>query len=476
MPLSAASAATPAAKVSNLKATPALLSYRGGAVRFTAKVAHATRCTFRVTPKVRGLPATVNCGGATAARTVKFPQNQTDTRTIYRLSVTSGKSIARTTVSLAAAPASIMSFISTPASVSSAGGPVVLQGRVSRATSCSFGAVPTLAGLPTTVPCVGGEGSQDVRIPSTTSGTALSYKFYLTANGPGGSSLQSMIRVAEAPVFTFSSPNFIDSPQNSPTSVSCPTAGFCELVDSVGNAFMFDGTSWTGQAIDTGISLNSVSCTSNTFCVAVDSNGNTLTYNGTGWTDPHAIGLSTDLLSVSCSSATFCMAVDAGGNAFTFDGSNWTEESTGYATGNIVTCASATFCVSAEGGGVALYNGVGWSVLEGIDDYTIDSVSCPTVTFCKAVDSEGNAVTFDGMSWSSPANIDGNGLVSLSCPTSTFCAAIDSSDALTYNGSSWTGPFSIEPYGAQLVGVSCPTDSFCVAIDSGGDVLVGRST
>jgi hypothetical protein len=476
MPLSVASAATPPAKVSNLKATPALLSYRGGAVRLTAKVAHATRCTFRVTPKMGGLPATIRCGGASASRTVKFPRNQTDARTTYHLSITSGKSTARTSVSLAAAPASILSFTSSPASVTSAGGSIVLHAHVGQASSCTFGSVPTLAGLPTTVPCGNGNGSQDIVIPSTTSGTPLSYKFYLTASGPGGGSLQSMIRVNEAPVFTFSSPTFIDSPQNAPSSVSCPTASFCELVDSVGNAFLYDGTSWTEQAIDTGMSLHSVSCTSNTFCVAVDSDGNTLTYNGTGWTDPQAIGPSTDLLSVSCSSDTFCMAVDAGGNAFTFDGSNWTEESTGYATGNIVACASATFCVSAEGGGVALYNGVGWSEIEGIDYYTIDSVSCPTVTFCAAVDSEGNGLTFDGANWSSPASVDPNGLMSVSCPTSTFCAAIDSSDALIYNGSSWTAPFNIEPYGAQLVGVSCPTDSFCVAIDSGGDVLMGRST
>ena len=37
-----------------------------------------------------------------------------------------------------------------------------------------------------------------------------------------------------------------------------------------------------------------------------------------------------------------------------------------------------------------------------------DSVSCPTASFCAAVDGSGNALTYNGSSWSSPDSIDAN--------------------------------------------------------------------
>ena len=51
------------------------------------------------------------------------------------------------------------------------------------------------------------------------------------------------------------------------------------------------------------------------------------------------------------------------------------------------------------------------------------------------MDWSGNALTYNGSSWSSPKSIDAseNGLRSLSCPTTSFCAAVDVvGNALTY--------------------------------------------
>ena len=87
------------------------------------------------------------------------------------------------------------------------------------------------------------------------------------------------------------------------TSVSCPTASFCAAVDASGNAFTYDGTSWSSpDSIDpNGNELTSVSCPTASFCAAVDGNGNVLTYNGTSWSLPKSIDPRNGRLSsVSC--------------------------------------------------------------------------------------------------------------------------------------------------------------------------------
>jgi hypothetical protein len=89
-----------------------------------------------------------------------------------------------------------------------------------------------------------------------------------------------------------------------------------------------------------------------------------------------------------------------------------------------------------------------------------------------AVDDEGNVLTYDGSSWSSPDSIDGlRQLNSVSCPTASFCAAVDESGyVLTYNGSSWSSPDKIDSQD-WLNSVSCPTASFCAAVDLNGNAF-----
>jgi hypothetical protein len=103
------------------------------------------------------------------------------------------------------------------------------------------------------------------------------------------------------------------------------------------------------------------------------------------------------------------------------------------------------------------------------------SVSCPAATFCMAVDQSGsNALTWNGSSWSAPASIDPGGdrveLNSVSCASSSFCVAVDTlGRALMWDGSGWSGPRAIASIG--LTSVSCPSDAFCVAVDGNGDAL-----
>lgn len=79
-----------------------------------------------------------------------------------------------------------------------------------------------------------------------------------------------------------------------------------------------------------------------------------------------------------------------------------------------------------------------------------------------------------------PENIDGTDvhgvsyLASVSCPSASFCVAVDwGGRALTYDGSSWSVPLTIDP-GHALSSVSCPSELFCAAVDYRGNVLTYR--
>src|ERR1017187_3098610 len=93
----------------------------------------------------------------------------------------------------------------------------------------------------------------------------------------------------------------------------------------------------------------------------------------------------------------------------------------------------------------------GWS-WRPIDAGKPTSVSCASSSFCAAVTSNGNALTYSGSSWSGPAEVgDLADLTSVSCPSPSFCAAVawNGQDAvtLTYNGSTWSAPAQIDGEG-----------------------------
>ena len=69
-----------------------------------------------------------------------------------------------------------------------------------------------------------------------------------------------------------------------------------------------------------------VSCPSASFCIAVDDGGDAFTYDGSSWSAPDGIFSSGGLMSVSCPSVSFCVAVGdfgEGGAALTYNGSSW---------------------------------------------------------------------------------------------------------------------------------------------------------
>ncbi|MDX6229850.1 MAG: hypothetical protein QOI76_3240 [Frankiales bacterium] len=283
----------------------------------------------------------------------------------------------------------------------------------------------------------------------------------------------------------WSSPATIDPPHRTPTSISCPSSTFCAEVDAVGNAFTYNGTTWSAAVrIDNTalgeqfpVRLNSVSCASASFCAAVDELGNATTYNGSTWSTPVNID-SQRLGSVSCSSATFCAAVDHFGYVMTYNGSSWSRPTLvdpGDAGGpRFVSCPSASFCAVMRSAGVVTYNGASWSSSTALGiGPIVYGISCASSTFCVAEGVSGfsgaAATTFNGSTWSTPSAA-GAGL-SVSCPSSSFCAAGDAFGGVaTYNGTSWTAPTNIAN---SLVSVSCPSSTFCAASGVANPVPVG---
>ena len=107
-------------------------------------------------------------------------------------------------------------------------------------------------------------------------------------------------------------------------------------------------------------------------------------------------------------------------------------------------------------------------------------MSCPSTTFCVAVDTAGNAYTYNGATWS-PADpidttngqFDGASLDSVSCPSSSFCAAMDGfENVLMFNGTTWTAPQQLETGASLHPGVACASSSFCAAVDGGGNAFI----
>jgi len=192
------------------------------------------------------------------------------------------------------------------------------------------------------------------------------------------------------------------------STVICRTSSFCVAgggywaSPSHQRAFVsfFYGASWypseVAATLDTGGGsyVNSLSCQTKNFCVAGgsvwgpsgDSQAFVSVYNGTSWSDQaiaHSLntGGAASVSSVSCTSAHFCAAGgtfknQSGYHAFVslYNGTTWTDYETasalntgGWAVVNSVYCASATFCVevgqyaiSANGGTqafVSVYNG-----------------------------------------------------------------------------------------------------------------------
>jgi hypothetical protein len=107
-------------------------------------------------------------------------------------------------------------------------------------------------------------------------------------------------------------PDSVVGSGNYPSSVSCATPTFCVAVDWLGQAFAFDGSSWSAHTVDEN-SLNTVSCPSSGLCVAGDGNGDELTLTGGAWSAPAQVDSNGQIGEISCPSVQLCFALDPDG-------------------------------------------------------------------------------------------------------------------------------------------------------------------
>lgn len=267
--------------------------------------------------------------------------------------------------------------------------------------------------------------------------------------------------------------------------VSCPATSFCMGIDASGSAYRFDGGKWSsGMSLSGGAAASSgtpgVSCPSSSFCAAIAGGSLIATWDGTGWSAPVTVGGAASLQALSCSDPSFCMAMDGIGDAYPFDGSSWLGPVNAYGGANGVSCVNANFCVAALGG-VSLWDGNSWSQPSTLANAEVERVSCTSANFCMAVDSAGDAFSWNGTAWSSADHIDssnaangGNKLNGVACVQTSFCAAVDDSGhALTWNGASWSAPHAVN--GANsLTSISCPSANWCLAVSAAGQAVTAR--
>lgn len=353
----------------------------------------------------------------------------------------------RRSTSLAVLSISIISFLgaacSGPATTvgpaSSVPPPTETSPGGSQAPASSAAATPIP--LPTSIPTQAGNGGP---APSEVSAT--------TAN-PASST-----PVAGA-MGTFSTGQF--SQAGSLTGFSCGSPTFCMY-----QAMRWDGTAWKSvSSTDVG-SVDAINCHATADCEAI-ADDRFATWNGSGWKlgeNFQRIGGAQGgvrISDMSCPTDGFCAAVDGTyGYAFEWDGSTWSKPVT---VDPVV--ADSTAQVNA---GKSL-------------NLIVMSVACASPTFCPALDTAGNATTFNGRTWSKLAQVatpSGERKPPLACPTPTYCTASVGGGVTYWNGTAWSTPTSIAPAGfppsrAGFAGVSCASDTFCMTVGSASQSLVG---
>jgi alpha-tubulin suppressor-like RCC1 family protein len=214
--------------VSSFTAKPSSLTWAGGAVTLSAKVANAKTCTFSVTPSIKGLPAKKTCTSGTVDEKVTVPKN-TGTKAItytFGLSVTGTTTVkatpAKTTVGVGPPP-TVSGFGAAPSSLSWSGGAVTLSAQVTNAKSCVFSSSPAISGLPSTVSCTSGKVTKQVTVRANAETNAVVYTFNLSVTGKTTVAAKpTTVTVGAA------------SPLTGVSSVASDGVGYCAVLSSGG--------------------------------------------------------------------------------------------------------------------------------------------------------------------------------------------------------------------------------------------------
>lgn len=558
----------PAPPTATLTAAPDGLTMAGGSTTLTATVTRASSCEVSVTPALAGLPEPVACQAGSAATTVSatatLPALTGSTAIPYDFTLTvtgPGGTVTRTATETVwpamtfKAPTPADPPEGYPGSLSCAsatdcvatdyfGNAVSWNGtawsgpqRILALPPGQVTPMQTAVSCPATSFCaaVDQDGAMAIEDDGTwSSGPAPGIA--ATAISCASATFCAAVGGPEAAIYlagTWSAPAQLPSSGGIPLqSVSCaPGTSFCMATDYEGNAYTYDGSSWSGPtAFDSRTdSEPAVSCASQDFCVAVDggsnfSTGDAYVYDGTSWSAPQELTTSTGLDSVTCPTASYCLAttengydyytltdgtwsgpqsgiagyvascwaagscgaLGSDGDAYVLTSGNWAYHPTGLRPGGFTTavsCPTATFCAAADQtGSVAIYNGSGWKVQTPPitpADVGLVAISCTSARFCMAADDDGGeygsgAYTWNGTYWS--GSLPGLYLTSVSCTSATFCMALGYLNtgvfASVWNGSSWSTQTEIDSADPATGQVSCASPEFCAAVDANGNAMI----
>jgi hypothetical protein len=279
--------------------------------------------------------------------------------------------------------------------------------------------------------------------------------------------------------------------------LSCPTTTYCVAVDGPsGDAFTFDGTSWSGPVfIDPApaaallpnyppVTLTGVSCPSPAYCMAIDSDGQYMELVNGAWTAPAWVLVGADLLAVDCTAQWACHMVDRWSRTFDWSQfrNGWYMTVQSYVAAQPVRawidCLSQDVCIVVDDAGLQQLMGPGgWNapVRYGTG---YGGVSCSSASKCIEMTTSGYAIGINPsvpddstVTGGGPVDLPHGDLVAASCASASHCAAMDSEgNLITSAGGTWSaGPSA--PL-TKVVSMSCPVATMCAAVDLGGDVAI----
>lgn len=146
---------------------------------------------------------------------------------------------------------------------------------------------------------------------------------------------------------------------------------------------------------------------------------------------------------------------------------------TGPLSPTAVSCASATFCIAVDSrGNASSWNGSTWTTPAAIAPGTwLTSVSCPAAGACVAVGFGGTVVTLSHGAWGAPATIGGGqNLFSVSCPSTSFCVAAGAQSILVAENARWRAVAGLPA--VQYESVSCASRSMCLVVNGTGETTL----
>ncbi|MFL6098547.1 MAG: hypothetical protein ACJ71T_01175 [Actinomycetales bacterium] len=261
--------------------------------------------------------------------------------------------------------------------------------------------------------------------------------------------------------------------------ISCPTTTFCAVVDQQGYAVVWQDGVWRypralqAQVENAQRPLDvQVECPAKDSCVAADNSGNAWTYDGTTWTATGHIGSAqTSLEDLSCPTISFCMAWGGTGIVSTWHGSSWQRMANTPTDIGATTCGSSTYCLGFTADGVRTWNGATWGATIALPISTSGNPvsDCAGPGDCLAV-AVNRATQLNGTHWSASFAVP-PGRGPAICVGSQTCYYLAGSSQISLIVSAKI--IHKTPDGLGFSTLDCVKRGWCAIGAVGGTVLVG---